>query len=121
MPGGLSTYGIIALREPVEVALEETRMIEGWACRSRPGSNSARMFRSPIFRGVRRRGAERWPGQHARLGIEGEEAIVDGLEFIEASKTDPASMSVGRNVIVIGAGNTAVDCATIARRLGASG
>jgi glutamate synthase (NADPH/NADH) small chain len=27
-------------------------------------------------------------------------------------------MSVGRNVLVIGAGNTAVDCATIARRLG---
>jgi dihydropyrimidine dehydrogenase (NAD+) subunit PreT len=26
---------------------------------------------------------------------------------------------VGRNVIVIGAGNTAVDCATIAKRLGA--
>jgi glutamate synthase (NADPH/NADH) small chain len=28
-------------------------------------------------------------------------------------------MSIGRNVLVIGAGNTAVDCATIAKRLGA--
>jgi hypothetical protein len=28
LPGGLSTYGIIALREPVDVALEEARMIE---------------------------------------------------------------------------------------------
>ena len=31
LPGGLSTYGIIALREPIEVAMEETRMIEAWA------------------------------------------------------------------------------------------
>jgi glutamate synthase (NADPH/NADH) small chain len=44
---------------------------------------------------------------------------VDGLEFIEGSKTDAASLKVGRTVIVIGAGNTAVDCATIAKRLGA--
>ena len=28
-------------------------------------------------------------------------------------------MNIGRNVIVIGAGNTAIDCATIAKRLGA--
>ena len=53
------------------------------------------------------------------MGIEGEEAIVDGLEFIEASKTAPEKLHIGRNVIVIGAGNTAVDCATIAKRLGA--
>jgi glutamate synthase (NADPH/NADH) small chain len=58
-------------------------------------------------------------GRTPDLEIEGEEAIIDGLEFIEVSKTDPASMSIGRNVLVIGAGNTAVDCATIAKRLGA--
>ena len=28
-------------------------------------------------------------------------------------------LTIGRNVVVIGAGNTAIDCATIARRLGA--
>src|SRR5580698_5007767 len=28
LPGGLSTYGIIALREPMEIALDEARMIE---------------------------------------------------------------------------------------------
>ena len=28
LPGGLSTYGIIGLREPMEVALEEARMIQ---------------------------------------------------------------------------------------------
>ena len=31
----------------------------------------------------------------------------------------PVGMNVGRNVVVIGAGNTAIDCATVAKRLGA--
>jgi dihydropyrimidine dehydrogenase (NAD+) subunit PreT len=58
-------------------------------------------------------------GKTPSLGIEGEEAIIDGLEFIEASKTSGSSLRIGRKVIVIGAGNTAIDCATIAKRLGA--
>ena len=58
-------------------------------------------------------------GRTPSLGIEGEETILDGLEFIEASKTGTVPLHIGRNVIVIGAGNTAVDCATIAKRFGA--
>jgi glutamate synthase (NADPH/NADH) small chain len=54
------------------------------------------------------------------LGIPGEEHILDGLTFIEQSKMDPQGLKVGGNVVVIGAGNTAVDCATVAKRLGAS-
>jgi dihydropyrimidine dehydrogenase (NAD+) subunit PreT len=53
------------------------------------------------------------------VGIPGEELIVDGLEYIEQSKLNPAGMRIGRNVLVIGAGNTAIDCATVAKRLGA--
>jgi glutamate synthase (NADPH/NADH) small chain len=58
-------------------------------------------------------------GNTPGLGIDGEQVIIDGLQFIAASKATPQNLRVGRNVIVIGAGNTAVDCATIARRLGA--
>ena len=54
------------------------------------------------------------------LGIPGEEYIIDGLEYIEQSKLDAPNLVIGRNVVVIGAGNTAIDCATIAKRLGAS-
>ncbi len=54
------------------------------------------------------------------LGIPGEEHILDGLAYIEQSKMDPAGLKIGRDVVVIGAGNTAVDCATVAKRLGAS-
>src|ERR1035437_1667463 len=120
MPGGLSTYGIIALREPVEVALEEARMIEGLGVKIKTGIEIGKDIApatlqkefDAIVLGV---GLARTPG----LGIAGEEDVLDGLEFIEASKVAAEKLSVGRNVIVIGAGNTAVDCATIAKRLGA--
>jgi glutamate synthase (NADPH/NADH) small chain len=118
--GGLSTYGIIALREPAEVALEEARMIEGLGVKIEVGvelgkDRSLAELQKEFDSIVLSVGLGRTPA----LGIEGEEAIVDGLEFIEASKTDVTNLAVGRNVIVIGAGNTAVDCATIAKRLGA--
>ena len=120
MPGGLSTYGIIALREPVEIALEEARMIEGLGVKIKTGVEigkdiSPATLQNEFDAVVLSVGLARTPG----LGIAGEEAVVDGLEFIEASKVAAAKLSVGRNVIVIGAGNTAVDCATIAKRLGA--
>ena len=120
LPGGLSTHGIIALREPMKIALEETRMIEGLGVKIKTGLEIGKDI-SPtalqkefdaIVLGV---GLARTPS----LGIDGEETVIDGLEFIEASKVAAKKLSVGRNVIVIGAGNTAVDCATIARRLGA--
>jgi glutamate synthase (NADPH/NADH) small chain len=58
-------------------------------------------------------------GATPALGIPGEDHIIDGLEYIEQSKVDPGNLVVGDNVVVVGAGNTAIDCATIAKRLGA--
>jgi len=58
-------------------------------------------------------------GRTPSLGIPGEELVADGLAVIERSKLDPASLQVGKNVVVIGAGNTAIDCATVAKRRGA--
>jgi glutamate synthase (NADPH/NADH) small chain len=58
-------------------------------------------------------------GATPAMGIPGEEWILDGLEYIEESKLKGEGMTVGRNVVIIGAGNTAIDCATIAKRLGA--
>jgi len=120
LPGGLSTHGIIALREPVEIALEEAHMIEGLGVKIKTGLEIGKDISPAALQNeydaiVLSVGLARTPG----LGIDGEEAVIDGLEFIEASKVAAKKLSVGRNIIVIGAGNTAVDCATIARRLGA--
>jgi len=120
LAGGLSTYGIIALREPMEASLEEVRMIERMGVRIEHESELGRNISiddlkkrfDAIFLG---------PGLGATqlMGIPGEELIVDGLEYIEQSKLNPTGMKIGRNVVVIGAGNTAIDCATVAKRLGA--
>lgn len=118
--GGLSTYGIIVLREPVEVALAEVEMVKRLGVNVETGTE---LGTNTQYEDLKARydavylafGLAATPS----LGIPGEEHILDGLAFIEQSKMDPKGLKVGRNVVVIGAGNTAVDCATIAKRLGA--
>lgn len=113
--GGLSTYGIIVLREPVPVALAEVEMIARLGVKfvtgtevSEPVSGSDAVF---IATGL---------GGSPSLGIPGEELVSDGLAVIERSKMDAENLRVGKNVVVIGAGNTAIDCATVAKRSGAN-
>ncbi len=120
LPGGLSTYGIIVLREPVEVALAEARMIEQLGVRIQTGLELGRNLTldqlldefDAVFLGI-------GLGGSPELGIPGDEWVIDGLEWIERSKFEPEKMTVGNEVHVVGAGNTAIDAATIARRLGA--
>lgn len=120
LAGGLSTYGIIALREPVETALAEVEMVRRLGVRIETGQElgnnldwaNLRSRFDAVFISV-------GLGATPALGIPGEEHITDGLAFIEQSKLNPHALHVGKDVVVIGAGNTAIDCATIARRLGA--
>ncbi|BAK82804.1 NAD(P)-dependent oxidoreductase [Komagataeibacter medellinensis] len=56
------------------------------------------------------------------LGIEGEDldGVMDAVDFIEGLRSvNKQTVPVGRRVVVIGGGNTAVDAAVQARRLGA--
>ena len=120
LAGGLSTYGIIALREPVPVALAEVEMIKQLGVEFRTGVELCRDLKlsdlqshfDAIF-------LSSGLGATPALHIPGEEHIVDGSFYIEQSKIDPAHLEVGSRVVVIGAGNTAIDCATVAKRLGA--
>ena len=120
LSGGLSTYGIITLREPVPVALAEAEMIAGMGVKivqgMEAGSNPtpAELLKQfdAVFVAV-------GLGTSPSLGIPGEELVIDGLNYIETSKLSPACLPRANTVVVIGAGNTAVDCATIARRNGA--
>ncbi len=121
LAGGLSTYGIIGLREPTSIALAESEMIQRLGVEFRSGFELCRNLKiadllaqfDAVFIGA-------GLGHTSMLRIPGEEHIVDGLAYIEQSKLDPSALVVGRRVIVIGAGNTAIDCATIAKRLGAA-
>jgi len=61
-------------------------------------------------------------GKTNSLGITGEEkdGVIDALHFIEQVKTrDWENVNLGNAVAVIGAGNTAIDAVTQAKRLGA--
>ncbi len=120
MPGGLSTYGIIGLREPMHIALAEAALMERMGVSLRLGTELGHNLSIEDLRGefdkvVLSVGL----GYTPEMRIPGEEQIVDGLEYIETCKTAPASLHVGGRVVVIGAGNTAIDCATIAKRFGA--
>ena len=42
---------------------------------------------------------------------------LDALEFLEAYKSDPASLKLGTDVVVVGGGNTAMDVARAAKRV----
>ena len=118
--GGLSTFGIIGLREPVVIALTEVQMIEGLGVHVETHREIGKDLAlsdlqsrfDAVFLGL-------GLGATPNLGIASEDLILDGLEYIEKSKMDGQALKVGRNVVVIGAGNTAIDCATIAKRLGA--
>ncbi|MBO1435690.1 NAD(P)-dependent oxidoreductase [Meiothermus sp. CFH 77666] len=120
LPNGLSTYGIIVLREPVEVAQAEADMVRRLGVEIKTQMELGRNLSwdevkqafDAVFLSV-------GLGAVPRMGIPGEEYILDGLQYIETSKMNPGSLKVGQQVVVIGAGNTAVDCATIAKRLGA--
>jgi dihydropyrimidine dehydrogenase (NAD+) subunit PreT len=120
LSGGLSTYGIIALREPVPVALAEVGMIVRLGVKIEESVEIGRDV-SPewLLERFEKIFIATGLGGSPGLGVPGEEQVIDGIEYIEKSKLNPADLPKARAVVVIGAGNTAIDCATIARRSGA--
>lgn len=121
--GGLDTYGIVVFREPVEVSLAEVKMIENLGVKIKTNTavgvdvsfDELLSQYDALFVSV-------GLGAVPNMDIPGENlpGVLDGLDFIEQTKTKPLdSIKFGKRLAVIGAGNTAIDCATIARRLGA--
>jgi len=120
-PGGLNTYGIAEYKLKADVALAEVQDILDLGVELKTGSTITAIEPllaqyDAVFVGI-------GLGSTKRLGIPGEElrGVVDALTFIEHLKTHPyRETPVGRNVVVIGAGNTAIDAVTQAKRLGAA-
>jgi NADPH-dependent glutamate synthase beta subunit-like oxidoreductase len=119
--GGMLRYGIPRYRLPREVLDAEIGRIAELGVEIRTGcmvgrdlayEDLKRDFRA-IFVGI---GAHRG----LKLGVPGEDAknVMSGVEFLhrvnEGERPD-----IGKHVVVIGGGDTAVDAARVARRLGA--
>jgi dihydropyrimidine dehydrogenase (NAD+) subunit PreT len=116
LAGGLNTYGIAEYKFRPSDSKKEVDLVRSMGAEFRLGVEadieSLEHEFNAIFLGV-------GLGSTLRLNVPGETLpdVVDALKFIAAYKT--SSLRVGRRVIIIGAGNTAIDAATAAHRLGA--
>lgn len=121
--GGLGSYGIVAFRLPNEVVDWEVEQIEQLGVNIQTNTAvgvdiSADDILAQYDSVILAVGM----GAVPNLGIEGEdlEGVHDAIEFVRKTKMGPLTNDiVGKKVAVIGAGNTAIDGATSAVRLGA--
>ncbi|MDW5266443.1 MULTISPECIES: NAD(P)-dependent oxidoreductase [Acidobacteriaceae] len=119
--GGLNTYGIAEYKLPLTESLDEIELIKDLGVEFRLGVEicgetwlaELEAEFDMIFIGV-------GLGAMHRLSIPGEShpGVIDALQFIEDYKTGKISQVEG-DVVVVGAGNTAIDAANAAKRLGA--
>lgn len=138
LAGGLNTYGIAEYKLTPADALREVEFVRklgvkfecGVEVRGDSSSIKLDSVSGPALCRVSLQSLERdydaifigiGLGETHDLEIPGEqlEGVVDALTFIEEYKTKRTKCKVGRRVAVIGAGNTAIDAATAAVRLGA--
>ena len=123
--GGLNEYGIAAYKMVDDFAQKELNFIlsvggialrTGEALGNHFGLPDLRSRYDAVFLGL---------GHNAvsSLGIEGEDldGVLNAVDFIEGLRQAKSlgEVEVGRKVVVIGGGNTAIDAATQAKRLGA--
>jgi dihydropyrimidine dehydrogenase (NAD+) subunit PreT len=120
--GGLNTYGMVSFRLPQEIALWEVEQVRKLGVDIRTGVKvgtdiAVETLYEQYDAIVLAVGMSTVP----MLGIEGEnlEGVYDAIKFVESTKTSITTEMAGKQVIVIGAGNTAIDAATCSVRLGA--
>lgn len=123
--GGLNEYGIAAYKVPNDFAQHEVGFIlslggikieHGKALGREISLATLRRDHDAVFLGVGHAGVN-------ALSLEGEDmsGVMDAVAYIERLRqtADKGSLEIGRRVVVIGGGNTAIDIAVQAKKLGA--
>jgi NADPH-dependent glutamate synthase beta subunit-like oxidoreductase len=121
-PGGMMRWGIPAYRLPKDVLTREIETVLKLGveleCNVKVGVNipmdQLMGHYDAVFLGL---GAQRGvaidvPGQEAR-------GVYTGVEFLKDVHSGK-KVQLGRDVVVVGGGNTAMDCARVAKRMGAN-
>lgn len=122
-PSGLTVYGIAPYKITNEEVLKEVNYLQnqlGFNIKYNNAINSKEELATlendydAIFIGV-------GLGKTRYLGLDGEdkEGVVGAVEFIEELRMKQHKIHVPKNVVVIGGGNTAMDAASEAARMGA--
>jgi len=123
IPGGLNTWGIAPYKTSREDSLKEVELVKSLGVNIQTEVTIGKDIKikeledkhDAIFIGI-------GLGESPSLKIPGEtlSGVFGALEFIEnVKKENWSAVDVGKRVAVIGAGNTAIDAATEAKRLGA--
>ncbi|MCL2335942.1 MAG: FAD-dependent oxidoreductase [Firmicutes bacterium] len=119
MLGGMLRYGVPAFRVPKDILDAEINAILALGievnCGVTVGSdrliNKLKIDYDAIFLAM---GAQR----ELKLAVPGNESVISGLSFLH-NAAENRLIALGENVVVIGGGNVAVDCARTAIRSGA--
>ncbi len=121
LPGGLLRYGIPAYRLPRTVLDRELAALLAWGIDFRPGRRLGAGLAWSEVEGYDAAFLATGLGAARRLGVPGQDdpRVLEGLAFLERVNRGEA-VAVGPRAVVVGGGNTAVDAARAARRLGAA-
>ncbi len=124
-PGGLNEYGVAAYKTVDDYAQREVEWLLGlggitlecgWALTNLEQLEKLRQQHDAVFLGLGLAATQ-------QLAVAGETlaGVVDAVEFISTLRqaSDRATVPVGRRVVVIGGGMTAVDAAVQSKLLGA--
>ena len=123
--GGLNEYGLASYKTPDDFAQKEIAWLldiggitlrQGWKLETAAQLDALRQDHDALFLGMGLR-------QTHLLGVPGEHlsGVHDAVDFIATLRQTPnlATLPVGRRVVVIGGGMTAVDAAVQSKLLGA--
>ncbi len=121
--GGMMTYAIPPYRLPKDIIEKEVQALIGYGIEIK---KNIRVGKDVTLDELRREGYKAFylaigAGESILPKIEGirnNEKVISGLNFLYKVNTGQ-KVSVGQKVIVVGGGNTAIDAARTARRMGA--
>lgn len=122
-PGGVLTYGIVPARLPQDVVDQEIQYVKDLGVQF---ELNCRVGRDVTVDELKSKG---YTAFMLAIGMQSPrlldipgcdlDGVTNAVDFLAAAKPTEGNIDVGNNVIVIGGGDVAMDCATTARSLGA--
>lgn len=121
LPGGLNTYGIVPFRLPTDVAVWEAEQVRRLGVEIKTGVTVGKDVTAAELLAYDAVVIACGMSTVPKMNVPGEDApgVWDAIDYIRQAKMDGVVPGLGNNVAIIGGGNTAIDAATVSKRLGA--